>query len=330
MQRSNHCSCLTHKDLLKQEGSALFGRFFVAMVSQAAQERSILDQRDRTPTFVYVDEAQEYFDDSIETILNQARKYRVSLTLAHQTLDQLSPRLRAALNANTSMKCVGGVSAKDARALSEELRTTPEFIEGMRRRGPRTEFAVWLKQMTPHAIRLSVPLGFLERQPLLSEEAFEGLTRANRERYCGTLADVVGFEFTDESPEQEPARAGDRRQIITPSMNHHTSVRKYLRHWALSQDELVRFLNLSQSAASRLERGEVYPEIVVAIGLQVVFGGRPDELFPGLYGRVEGEVMAVAAAMDRELEGKTDRASIRKQQLFAAIVARSNSSSLPR
>ena len=42
----------------------------------------------------------------------------------------------------------------------------------MRRRGERTEFAVWLKQMTPHAIRLTVPIGFLERQPLLTEEAF--------------------------------------------------------------------------------------------------------------------------------------------------------------
>ena len=184
----------TAKDLLKQEGSAIFGRFFVALLAQAAQERSTLDARDRTPTFVYIDEAQEYFDDSIETILNQARKYRVGLTLAHQTLDQLSPRLRSVINANTSMKCVGGVSAKDARALADDLRTSSDFIEGMRRRGPRTEFAVWLKQLTPHAIRLSVPLGFLERQPLLSEEAFEALLDENRERYCGTLADVMGFD----------------------------------------------------------------------------------------------------------------------------------------
>jgi hypothetical protein len=187
----------TAKDLLKEDGSALFGRFFVAMLAQAALERSTLDLDDRTPTFVYVDEAQEYFDDSIETILNQARKYRVGLTLAHQTLDQLSPRLRSAINSNTSMKCVGGVSAKDARALADELRTSADFIESMRRRGERTEFAVWLKQMTPHAIRLSVPLGFLERQPLLTEEAFSTITAANRARYCGTLADVVGFSFAE-------------------------------------------------------------------------------------------------------------------------------------
>ncbi|MBU1538360.1 MAG: type IV secretory system conjugative DNA transfer family protein [Alphaproteobacteria bacterium] len=185
----------TAKDLLKSDGSALLGRFFITMLAQAALERSTIPAEDRTPTFVYVDEAQEYFDDSIETILNQARKYRVGLTLAHQTLDQLSPRLRSAIHSNTSLKCVGGVSAKDARALADELHTTSDFIESMKRRRGRSEFAVWLKQMTPQAIRLSVPLGFLERQPLLTEEALEEVLDANRERYCGTLDDVLGLDL---------------------------------------------------------------------------------------------------------------------------------------
>jgi hypothetical protein len=112
------------------------------------------------------------------------------LTLAHQTLDQLSPKLRSAILTNTSMKCVGGVSAKDARLLADELRTTPEFIEGMKRRGPRSEFAVWVKHLTGQAIRLSVPLGFLESQPTLDSEDYDALMALNRERYCGTLADI--------------------------------------------------------------------------------------------------------------------------------------------
>ena len=195
----------TAKDLLKGEGSALFGRFFIAMIAQAALERSTIPAHERTPTFVYIDEAQEYFDDSIETILNQARKYRVALTLAHQTLDQLTPRLRSAILANTSMKCVGGVSAKDARTLADELRTDTDFLESMRRKGERSEFAVWVKHLTPYAIKLSVPLGYLERQPILSEEAFAALQERNRLRYCGTLADVRGFEFPDTAPVTAPA-----------------------------------------------------------------------------------------------------------------------------
>lgn len=180
----------TAKDLLKQEGSQLFGRFFISMIAQAALERSTLPEHHRTPTTVYVDEAQEYFDDSIETILNQARKYRVGLTLAHQTLDQLTPRLRSAILSNTSLKCAGGVSAKDARLLADEFHTSTDFIEGMKRRKDRTEFAVWLKHHTPQAIRLTAPLGFLERQPIATEEAFQALMEANRSRYCGTWEEV--------------------------------------------------------------------------------------------------------------------------------------------
>lgn len=212
----------TAKDLLKREGSQLLGRFFIAMVMQAALERSTLPERLRNPAFIYVDEAQEYFDDSIETILNQARKYRVGLTLAHQTLDQLSPRLRSAMLANTSMKCVGGVSAKDARVLSEELRTTPEFIEGMKRRGARTEFALWAKNLTGQAIRLSVPLGFLERHAAMPEEEYENVLKENRIRYCGTLATASRPIFTppavlpEEMKAKEVPSAQEKREAPPP------------------------------------------------------------------------------------------------------------------
>lgn len=200
----------TAKDLLKRDGSALLGRFFINMLAQAALERSVLPSDQRTPTFVYVDEAHEYFDDGVETILQQARKYRIGLTLAHQTLDQASPRLRSALFSNTSFKCVGGVSAKDARALAEELHTTADFIERMRRRGDRTEFAAWVKRSTHGAVRLSTPLGHLERQPTLSEEAYDALIERNRQRYCGSMEDMQASSATlRPAPPQEPAnRAG--------------------------------------------------------------------------------------------------------------------------
>ena len=94
----------TSKDLLKQEGCELFGRFFISTIAQAAMERSVLPEHERTPTLVYVDEAHEYFDDNIEVILNQARKYNIGLIRAHQHLNQLSPGLRAGMLANTSIK----------------------------------------------------------------------------------------------------------------------------------------------------------------------------------------------------------------------------------
>lgn len=73
----------------------------------------------RTPTYLYVDEAQDYFDETIKSLLTQGRKFNFGLILA-----QLRPRLRAVIMGNTTIKVVGGVSDSDARALALDMRTT--------------------------------------------------------------------------------------------------------------------------------------------------------------------------------------------------------------
>ena len=82
-------------------------------------QRAAIPEDRRRSTFVYIDEAHEYFDDTIDELLNQARKFRVGMVLAHQNLDQLSERLRATIMASTSIKFAGGVSARDAERLRQ-------------------------------------------------------------------------------------------------------------------------------------------------------------------------------------------------------------------
>lgn len=177
----------TAKDLLKRDGCRILGRFFVAMVGQAAIERATIPPERRRPAFVYVDEAYEYFDDQVEDLLNQARKYKVGMVLAHQNLDQLEPRLRGTVMASTSIRFAGGVSARDATFLAREMRCEPGFLASTRKRGGRTEFALWVKHATPHAIRATIPLGEVDRLPGLSPAAYASLIDANRRRYCRKL-----------------------------------------------------------------------------------------------------------------------------------------------
>lgn len=106
-------------------------------------------------------------------------------------------------------------------------------------------------------------------------------------------------------------------------MHLHTYVRRNRKQWSLSQDDLAHLLGITQSAASRCENGEHAPDIEVALGLQVIFGRSPRALFPELYRKIEERVMAAAAEMDRELDGKTDRVSARKQQLLQSMSVRS-------
>jgi hypothetical protein len=66
----------TAKDVLKTEASAMFGRYCIALIMQAVLERAAEEQEHRRPALVYIDEAAEYFDQNIDTLLIQARKSR--------------------------------------------------------------------------------------------------------------------------------------------------------------------------------------------------------------------------------------------------------------
>ena len=69
----------------------------------------------------YVDEFQNFATDSFATILLEARKYRLSLTLANRYLDQIDEQTAAALFGNLRSYLVFYVGARDASVLSEQL-----------------------------------------------------------------------------------------------------------------------------------------------------------------------------------------------------------------
>jgi hypothetical protein len=194
----------TAKDLLKKDGCQLLGRFFIALIAQATLERASIPQDRRCSTFVYVDEAHDYFDESIEDLLTQARKYRVGMVLAHQNLDQLSERLRAAVMSSTSIKLAGGMSAKDARALAHEMRCAPEYLQDARKSADHTTFALFVKHLTPQALHVQVPFGTLEAEPEMEEAEYQELLLHARAR----MSSEEGREAVSATHEQRKAGGG--------------------------------------------------------------------------------------------------------------------------
>jgi hypothetical protein len=174
----------TSKALLKSDASALFGRYMIALVIRAVYER--VASPDRHPAFLFVDEASEYFDDNIQMLLEQARKFNVGLVLAHQHLDQLSVSLRSAIAANTAIKLAGGVNDRDARALAPDMRTSAEFISSMQKHARSTEFACSVRSTTGNALRLEIPFGSLEAAPTMSDDERRRLLEENRQRYAAS------------------------------------------------------------------------------------------------------------------------------------------------
>jgi|tagenome__1003787_1003787.scaffolds.fasta_scaffold20978589_4 hypothetical protein len=187
MNRGSLILINTAKDLLKQEGCEIFGRFMITCISQATQERAALPEGKRLPTFIYIDEAADYFDDSLEELLNTTRKYMVGLIIATQNLGQFSQKLLASVLSSTSIKFVGGVSRHDAVALAGEMKTEPEFILFAQKGGGQTQFVAYVRNAVQEALGFVVPLGELERSPKIGSEDFQELLRQNREKYTASF-----------------------------------------------------------------------------------------------------------------------------------------------
>ncbi len=186
----------TSKSLLKEQGTEIFGRFFIALIAQAAQERAVLRQQDRLPAMIYIDEAQDYFDANIGVILSQARKYRVGMVMAHQYLGQLSSGLAEAFEANTSIKLAGGVSARDARTLSSQMHATPELIQQQ----PKGSFATYLRGLTNKAVPIAFPFFELENLPRSTKEERAAILQHSRDQYAQPLRTKA--DYSEPEPEE--------------------------------------------------------------------------------------------------------------------------------
>jgi len=89
----------TNKGLLKG-ATELLGRFFIAKLLQATEERMLIDKADRLPVYVYIDEATDYIaeEENIAELINKARKQKVAMVFAAQSESDIrSPRVLAAL-----------------------------------------------------------------------------------------------------------------------------------------------------------------------------------------------------------------------------------------
>jgi hypothetical protein len=172
----------TAKDLLKGQGTEIFGRFFLALIAQAAQERATLPPSKRLPCYVYIDEAQDYLstDSNFTMILEQARKQNVGVIVAHQYLSQLSQKTLDSLYANTSIKFAGGVSDKDAYALARNMRCEPSFIAEQ----PKGSFAAFVRNTTKSAVTLKFPFMRFGSRLRASAEQYEQVRADIRTKYA--------------------------------------------------------------------------------------------------------------------------------------------------
>lgn len=205
----------TAKDVLKAEASAIFGRYVIALILKSALERAADAKAARRPAFVYIDEAADYFDDTIDTLLIQARKYNVGLTLAHQFLDQLTTALRASVMSNPAIRFAGGISAKDAVALKEDMRTSAEVLLAMRKSAGTSEFACFVRHLTPSALTYTLPLGQAELEPRMSDADYQWLLTRIRSQVAAPIDETMSHVAGAAKP--QPDAGGDTTEDFADS-----------------------------------------------------------------------------------------------------------------
>lgn len=114
------------KGLIGEDNAAILGSFLVTKIQLAAMSRSdIPNIADRRPFYLYVDEFQNFATDSFATILSEARKYALNLTVANQYISQMTETVRDAVFGNVGTMISFRVSADDAPILSKQFE--PQF-----------------------------------------------------------------------------------------------------------------------------------------------------------------------------------------------------------
>ena len=111
--------------------SKLLGLIIVSKLQMAALSRADQPEEQRRDFYLYIDEFQNFVTDSLATILSEARKYHLNLTMAHQYISQLThennTKIRDAVFGNAGTISAFRVGVEDAEIMAKEF--APVFNE---------------------------------------------------------------------------------------------------------------------------------------------------------------------------------------------------------
>jgi len=129
------------KGYLGEDATTLLGSMLVTQFQAAALERSKQPIHTRTPFYLYIDEMHSFVTMSFADILAESRKYRLSLFLTHQYIDQLHEDIRKAILGNVGTIITFRIGANDAEILKTEFNSLFDVEDFIR----LPQYAIYLK-----------------------------------------------------------------------------------------------------------------------------------------------------------------------------------------
>jgi hypothetical protein len=148
------------KGKLGENNSSLLGSMIITKIQEAAMARVNIRESERKDFYLYVDEFQNFATESFNQILSEARKFNLSLTIAHQYIDQLTESIRKTAFGNIGSIICFRVGSEDAHFLSNEFapQFTPDDLIGLDMREMCVKLSIDGKTSEPFsAVTLDVP-----------------------------------------------------------------------------------------------------------------------------------------------------------------------------
>ncbi len=187
------------KGRVGEDNSRLLGAMLVTKLYLSAMERVDIKAKDRKPFFLYVDEFQNFATESFASILSEARKYGLSLTVAHQYMKQLDEMVLDAIIGNVGTMISFRVGSGDSEILAKEF--IPTFTEEDLINLPK--FQIYLKLLIDgvasrpfSAMTLPPVVAATDNTPAVIAYAHEHYTskRADIEREVAELSGIVTLD----------------------------------------------------------------------------------------------------------------------------------------
>ncbi len=177
--------------------SEIIGSMIVSRLLIDAMKRVHLPEAERKDFYLYIDEFQNFVSSvkTFESILSEARKYRLNLTMAHQYMKQLPEELRSAIFGNVGTIMSFRVGLEDADMLVKQFGENNVSRENLTTLAPFSLYSRSVKNnkiTTPVKVKTLPPVD--NRFEKLPEESVESLVAFSRKQYSWNAADKASFD----------------------------------------------------------------------------------------------------------------------------------------
>ena len=221
------------KGKMGELNSKLLGIIFVMKFQAAAMARADTPEDQRVDFSLYVDEFQNFATDSFESILSEARKYKLSLIMGNQFMTQLTDKIREAIIGNVGTVISGRIGVTDAELMVKKFQPTFDVDDLSKLPNFQSITSVMINNVpsAPFSMNWIPPMGQVNTQ------LRDALVRLSAAKYGKPRAVVEKEIFDRLRDSKQSTKAGASQSLISAGQKS-TGGSSFLDEWLAKRQQL--------------------------------------------------------------------------------------------